>query len=288
MNSVNSNVNTKEKNLYNEHIYVIMEVVEVSKEELMNFVQSGKGYLLKYRQVPYRYGYAEFRFTNGEDELTLKVKVNSKKEYEVLKDAVKEALKAQYDRVTYKEEKEEESDEGSKEKEEGKTSLRLAESLKLLDRTFAQQIAAYAKRQAWFSEIIEDLGISTLFMVLQLAHIPPEKWYDEIRKYKDEPKKFMEFADKYLVALFEAKEDAEKLIEIRSKWYYTIAEREALRAKLIEYTKLLNEAITQLNACTSMLSPKQLQKYTMWTALRKMAEARPQVEVVEKGDEDGS
>jgi len=263
-----------------------MEVVEVSKEELMNFVQSGKGYLLKYKQIPYRYNHAEFRFTNGEDEFTLKVKVNSKKEYEVLKNAVKEALKAQYGRVVYKEEKEGKSEEESKEKKEERTPIRLAESLKLLDRTFAQQIAAYAKRQAWFSEIIEDLGISTLFMVLQLADIPPEQWYDEIRKYKDKPEEFMKFADKYLVALFEAKTDAEKLLEIRSKWYYTIAEREALRAKLIEYTKLLNEAITQLNACTSMLSPKQLQKYTMWTALRKMAEARPQVEVVERGDEE--
>ena len=282
MNSVNSNVNTKEKNLYNEHIYVIMEVVEVSKEELMNFVQSGKGYLLKYRQVPYRYGYAEFRFTNGEDELTLKVKVNSKKEYEVLKDAVKEALKAQYDRVTYKEEKEGKSKEESKEKGEGKTSLRLAESLKLLDRTFAQQIAAYAKRQAWFSEIIEGLGITTLFMLLQIAHIPTEKWYNEIKKYKDDPQKFMETMDELLIALYEAKTDAEKLLELRSKYYYAIAENEALKVELQEANRLLQELTTQLNAAMAMLPREKLEKFAMWNALRKMAEAPPRMEIVNK------
>ena len=149
--------------------------------------------------------------------------------------------------------------------------------MKALDRTFAQQIAAYAKRQAWFSEVIEDVGLTALFMALQLAKISPREWYEQLSEYKDKPEELIKFIDKYLVALFEAKTDAEKLLETREKWYYCIAEREKLRAKVMEYAKLLNEAITQLNACTSMLSPKQMQKYTMWTALRKMAESKQNI-----------
>jgi len=160
---------------------------------------------------------------------------------------------------------------------EGKSPVRVTESLKALDRTFAQQIAAYAKRQAWFSEVIEDVGLTTLFMALQLADVSPQHWYEELHKYKDKPEELIKFIDKYLVALFEAKTDAEKYLEMRKKFAYAIAENELLKLKLKEAERLLQELSTQLNACTSLLSQKQMQRYAMWTALRKMAEAKQNI-----------
>lgn len=171
----------------------------------------------------------------------------------------------------------------SEEKPE-KNFVKVQQSLKEMDKTFALQIMNYAKRQQWFSEVLERLGISTLFMILQLANIPPEQWYEQIQNYREDPDAFMKFADKYLVALFEAKQDAEKIMEWREKFIRCIGRESVLEVELVKYKKSLQDTIESLKAATSLLSESQLKRYTLWIAMQKMARASEiTVGDVEKG-----
>ena len=75
-----------------------------------------------------------------------------------------------------------------------------------------------------------------------------------------------------MVALFDAKKDAERLLELREKYAYCIAEREGLKVQIMEYQNSLNDVVQQLNAVTSMLSKQQLKRFLMWETMRRMNE----------------
>ena len=258
---------------------------------------------LVFKQSPaYNNGKAYFYFVslNGEVEETKSIEGISKEDFEGIKNQLMQIMRQTHGKVYYTKAKEkkgtkkkadelmvvEEKKEG--EEEEKEVHFKPYEAIKQVDKTFALQLMQSAKKQAWFSEVVEQLGMTTLFMILQIAHIPPEQWYEEIKKYKDDPEAFLRWADDWVVALYEAREDAESLLEIRSKYYYCIAERESLRAELIRYKALLQEALTNLNAATSMLNKNQMQKYTLWITMRKMSETQPIMYVGNKeGDKNG-
>jgi len=166
-----------------------------------------------------------------------------------------------------------------------KNHVRMSDAMKQYDRSFAAQMLLLAKKQEWFTEIIEQLGITTLFMILQVAEIPAEQWYNEIKKYKKDPEAFLEFADKWMVALYDAKEDAKKYIELRQKYGHCIADREKLRIELLNYKGYLQEALTQLSAVVSILSKEQLQRFLRWLALQRMADLPSKIEYSEEEGE---
>ena len=173
---------------------------------------------------------------------------------------------------------------------DAKIVLPRKEMMSALDRSYATMIKAYAGRQEWLSKVLEEVGMSTLFMTLQLAKIPPQEWYAKISEFKD-PDTFTDFVNTYLVALFEAKEDAGRLIELEqennilsAQVYYYEEQMNLMKAKL-------REMITYLNATTSMLTKEQMQKLFLWNALYKMQNEEVEgmtkpIKIEKKGDEE--
>ncbi len=223
-----------------------------------------------------RTGYFYFINDKGISEV-VKVEDISRQEFDRLRDAIAAEIQHIHGRIySPKDEKNRRRKEDKEVTEEihkmegGLSAPRMAEVKKQYDKAFAAQVMQIAKRQEWLTEIIEELGISTLFMILQIAKIAPARWYEEIEKYKEDPKAFLKFADQYLVALFEAKEDAEKYIELREKYAYCIAKEVYYEHEIIDYKKLVQELYTELNAAISLLSKSGLQRFLLWLALRNM------------------
>lgn len=151
-----------------------------------------------------------------------------------------------------------------------------------LDRSYAVMIRAYAERQEWLSKVIEDLGMTALMMALQLAKIPPSEWYDKISEFKN-PKAFIDFVNEYIVALFEAKEDASKILELRDENNMLAARVYYLEAQVETLTRKLRELYNYLNAATSLLTKEQLQRLILWNAIYQMQNA--EVTKIERGYE---
>ncbi len=254
-------------------------------QELLNLSEK----MLFRRSPKWSDGTAYFYFTtpDGITQEDRKVDIDEKR-FKMLRSEMVAKMKQTFGKAYLKlrGEQETEREQRNKDtKEKQGNIVRISEAMKQYDRSFAAQMLLLAKNQQWFTEIIEQLGITTLFMILQVAHIPAEQWYNKIKEYKDDPEAFLRWADSVIVALYEAKEDAEKILEIRNKYYNCIAERESLRAELIRYKALLQEALTNLNAATSMLNKKQMQKYTLWIAMRRMSEIQPVVYIEEEKGE---
>ncbi len=272
-----------------------------SKEEVLKELHELAKHMIFKQPPAYSNNKAYFYFItpNGQVQETRSIEGITKEDYEAITEKLKAIMRESSGKMYFTKK----STKGSKKKssseelmvveekkegeegEEKEVHFKPYEAIKQVDRTFALQLMQSAKKQAWFSEVIEQLGMTTLFMILQIAHIPPEQWYNKIKEYKDDPEAFLRWADNVIVALYEAKEDAESLLEIRNKYYNCIVERESLRAELIRYKALLQEALTNLNAATSMLNKKQMQKYTLWIATRRMSEIQPVVYIEEKKGE---
>ena len=162
---------------------------------------------------------------------------------------------------------------GERKREKQENKVRMNDAMKQYDKNFAAQMLLLAKKQEWFTEIIEQLGITALFMILQIAHIPAEQWYEKLREYKKDPEEFLKFADKWMVALYDAKEDAEKYLKLRQKYVDCIGREIILKSKVIEYKKLTEELSAELNAAISLIPRNGLQRFSLWLALRKMSQA---------------
>ncbi len=265
------NSHTEEQSSENAHI----SEIKLSKDneqiqELLNLSEK----MLFRRSPVWSDGTAYFYFTTPDGIMQEDRKVDiDEKRFKMLRSEMVAKMKQTFGKAYLKlrGEQETENEQRSRDtKEKQGNKVRISEAIKQYDRSFAAQMLLLAKNQQWFTGIIEQLGITTLFMILQVAHIPAEQWYKEIKKYKDDPDAFLEFADKWMVALYDAKEDAEKYMELKQKYGYCIADREKLRVELLKYKGYLQEALTQLRAVMSMLSKEQLQRFFTWLALQRM------------------
>ena len=143
------------------------------------------------------------------------------------------------------------------------------ESLAAMDRGFSTMIKSLSKRHEWLSEVIDEIGTTTLLMALQLAKIPPKEWYEKIEEFKD-AKNFNKFLNQFMVALFEAKEDASRILELQDENNLLSARVYLLEDQVEVLNKKLREILTYLNAATSMLTKEQIQKLFLWNAIYRM------------------
>ena len=143
------------------------------------------------------------------------------------------------------------------------------ETITALDKSYAVMIEAFAERQKWFSKALEQIGMDAMLMAMQLAKIPPRDWYDKIQEFHD-VKSFIDFVEQYLVALFEAKEDASRIIELRDENNMLSAQNIFYETQINVLNNKIREMVSYLNAALSMLNKEQIQKLFLWNALYKM------------------
>lgn len=65
---------------------------------------------------------------------------------------------------------------------------------------------------SWFADVLNEIGFYATLLAMQSTKVPPEKLYGMIAEFED-PRAFAEFVREHLIALFEAKEEANQTIK---------------------------------------------------------------------------
>ncbi|AGB05280.1 hypothetical protein AciM339_1427 [Aciduliprofundum sp. MAR08-339] len=259
-----------------------METLYGNLEEIVR-----QGYIFR-ESVKYKGNTAYFYFISldGEDRRNEKLEFENREDVEEIVDRLAELMKKMYGVAFYTPS---EKKEDKKEKAESfKSKAKITATMSSYDKSFARHINILAEKEEWLVTIISELGIRTLFIILQMADIPPHEWYTKLGEYASDPQAFVNFAEKYIVALFEAKQDAKKMLEMRSEMAMLIAQNEALKFALKNREETIRDLIERLNALTSMLSKNQIQRYIIWDALRQQVKQKKGTNISLPSKEGGS
>lgn len=164
--------------------------------------------------------------------------------------------------------------EQSEEKEEKKKEKRTRESsyqqagtgrkitLEALDRSHAKLVQNITERVSWFADVLNEIGFYATLIAMQQAKVPPDELYDRIIDFRD-PQEFADFVREHLVALLEAKEEAQKIIEYRKK-LDAMDMKLALLEEIIEQLKQQRDQATiALYAAVSTMDEEQLRNFVL-------------------------
>jgi hypothetical protein len=138
----------------------------------------------------------------------------------------------------------ERKDEGKKdEKEEQpktKTVVRGAvPPLRVLDQSYAEALSFYGEKLAWYGQAVTEIGQVAMMMLFQIAKINVDDAYLKMEDFKDADE-FVSYSTKYLVALFQAKDEAVKIVALEE-------DREKLRLKLYTVLQAIENIKNQRN-----------------------------------------
>ena len=141
----------------------------------------------------------------------------------------------------------ERKDEGKKEEKEAqpktKTVVRgSVPPLRVLDEGYASSLKHLTTKLDWFSEVMMEIGFSSTMMALQAAQLNINEAFERIPGFRDDPQVFIEFVDRYLSALWKAKDEAvaivaleEDLEKARLKLYMALQAIENVKNQRNEY-----------------------------------------------------
>lgn len=260
----------------------------------------GYGYVLRkspYYHIKSKTLYLTIINTLTEDIATVHMHVEPRDKDKII-EKIKSEMKEKWGRVMYKrkvrssegEHEQAESDEEDNQKKNKGLRVKSVLTESSYDKNFAKQIAIISGRNQWFTKLIDELGARVLFIVLQMADIPPEHMYDKLSEYANDPEAFLEFAEPYLIALFEAKKDAESLLELRERYKLKDAEVELWKIRYAKALKALRDLNENMQALMGMLNRKQMERYMLYLALKSAANAVEYEDEgmrIEERDEDG-
>jgi len=164
--------------------------------------------------------------------------------------------------------------EQEKEKEEKKKEKRTRESsyqqagtgrkitLEALDRSHAKLVQNITERVSWFADVLNEIGFYATLIAMQQAKVPPAELYDRILDFKD-PQEFADFVREHLVALLEAKEEAQKIIEYRKKLDVMDAKLAMLEEIIEQLKQQRDQATIALYAAVSTMDEEQLRNFVL-------------------------
>lgn len=148
--------------------------------------------------------------------------------------------------IFVKKEKEETPVEEKEEKKtQPKTVLRGAvPPLRVLDQSYAEALSFYGEKLAWYGQAVTEIGQVAMMMLFQIAKINVDDAYLKMEDFKDADE-FVSYSTKYLVALFQAKDEAVKIValeedleKVRMKLYMALQAINSLKSQRDEwYTK---------------------------------------------------
>jgi len=164
--------------------------------------------------------------------------------------------------------------EQEKEKEEKKKEKRTREgsyqqagtgrkiTLEALDRSHAKLVQNITERVSWFADVLNEIGFYATLIAMQQAKVPPAELYDRILDFKD-PQEFADFVREHLVALLEAKEEAQKIIEYRKKLDVMDAKLAMLEEIIEQLKQQRDQATIALYAAVSTMDEEQLRNFVL-------------------------
>jgi len=162
---------------------------------------------------------------------------------------------------------EEKSEKSEKEK---KTTVTTA-PLRILDRSYAEILTHLTAKVDWFSEVMVQVGFTSTMIALQSANINISESFERIEEFRDNPRAFVQYIDRYLSALWKAKEHAQDIVELEE-------ERDKLALKLyIALTALENlkkqrdDYYLKARVAISSMCPDCLRRYALATAFADMS-----------------
>jgi len=161
---------------------------------------------------------------------------------------------------------EEKSEKSEKEK---KTTVTTA-PLRILDRSYAEILTHLTAKVDWFGEVMMQVGFTSTMIALQSANINVSESFERIEEFRDNPRAFVQYIDRYLSALWKAKEHAQDIVELEE-------ERDKLALKLyIALTALENlkkqrdDYFMKARVAISSMCPECLRRYTLATTFADM------------------
>jgi len=161
---------------------------------------------------------------------------------------------------------EEKSEKSEKEK---KTTVTTA-PLRILDRSYAEILTHLTAKVDWFSEVMVQVGFTSTMIALQSANVSVSESFERIEEFRDNPRAFVQYIDRYLSALWKAKEEAQNIVELEE-------ERDKLALKLyIALTALENlkkqrdDYYLKARVAISSMCPECLRRYTLATTFADM------------------
>ena len=164
--------------------------------------------------------------------------------------------------------------EQSEEKEEKKKEKRTREShyqqagtgrkitLEALDRSHAKLVQNITERVSWFADVLNEIGFYATLIAMQQAKVPPDELYDRIIDFRD-PQEFADFVREHLVALLEAKEEAQTIMEYRKKLDVMDAKLAMLEEIIEQLKQQRDQATIALYAAVSTMDEDQLRNFVL-------------------------
>jgi len=170
-------------------------------------------------------------------------------------------------RLEKQEKAEQEKEEKKKEKRARDGSYQQAGTgrkitLEALDRSHAKIVQNITERVSWFADVLNEIGFYATLIAMQQAKVPPEELYDRIVDFRD-PQEFVDFVKDHLVALLEAKEEAQKIIEYRKKLDVMDAKLALLEEVIEQLRQQRDQATIALYAAVSTMDEEQLRNFIM-------------------------
>ena len=187
-----------------------------------------------------------------------------------IKKAVVESAPEYFQEKEKKTEKKEKGKGKSEEKsekceKEKKTTVTTA-PLRILDRSYAEILTHLTTKLDWFSEVMTQIGFTATMIALQAANISVSESFERIEEFRDNPQAFVQYIDRYLSALWKAKEEAQNIVQLEE-------ERDKLALKLyIALTALENlkkqrdEYYLKTKVAISCMCPDCLRRHALATA----------------------
>jgi len=157
---------------------------------------------------------------------------------------------------------EEKSEKSEKEK---KTTVTTA-PLRILDRSYAEILTHLTSKLDWFGEVMMQVGFTSTMIALQSANVNISESFERIEEFRDNPRAFIEYIDRYLSALWKAKEEAQNIVQLEEerdklalKLYIALTALENLKKQRDEYYMKTKVAI-------SCMCPDCLRRHALATA----------------------
>jgi hypothetical protein len=135
-------------------------------------------------------------------------------------------------------------------------------TLEALDRSHAKIVRNITERVEWFADVLHEVGFYATLIAMQEAKVPPEELYDKILEFSN-PGEFARFVKDHLVALLEAKDDAQKIIELKRRLEAMDLKLAILEEAIEEIKRQRDQATIALYAAVSTMDEEQLRQFVL-------------------------
>jgi len=162
------------------------------------------------------------------------------------------------------------SGEKSEKSEKEKKTTVITAPVRILDKSYAEILTHLTSKLDWFGEVMMQVGFTSTMIALQSANVSVSESFERIEEFRDNPQAFIRYIDRYLSALWKAKEEAQNIVELEE-------ERDKLSLKLyIALTALENlkkqrdDYYLKARVAISSMCPECLRRYTLATTFADM------------------